>query len=150
MIYVTSFCYFCLKLNVSAMERKITRVVGAVIKDGDKFLCMQRCRSKYRYISERWEFPGGKVENDESDHEALLREIKEEMDWDIYVGRQIGRVVYDYPDFSVEIVAYLCKPGDGAFKMFEHLNYCWATLEEMKDIKFTAADRQLIDEFLSE
>ena len=61
------------------MEKKESRVVAAVVKDGDKYLCMQRCRSRLPYISEHWEFPGGKVEQGESYHEALIREIKEEM-----------------------------------------------------------------------
>ena len=72
------------------MEEKTYHVVAAIIKDGDKYLCMQRGRSRYAYISEHWEFPGGKVEGGESDHEALVREIKEEMDWDIFVGKKSG------------------------------------------------------------
>ena len=55
-------------------KKKHSRVVAAVIMRNDRYLCMQRCRSKYEYISERWEFPGGKVEDGESDHEALLRD----------------------------------------------------------------------------
>lgn len=70
------------------MEEKTYHVVAAIIKDGDKYLCMQRGRSHYAYISEHWEFPGGKVEAGESDHEALVREIKEEMDWDVFVGKK--------------------------------------------------------------
>ena len=89
-------------------KKKHSRVVAAVIMRNDRYLCMQRCRSKYEYISERWEFPGGKVEDGESDHEALLREIREEMDWDVYVGRRIGTIDHEYPDFSITVAAYLC------------------------------------------
>ena len=126
------------------MKKKTSRVVGAIIKDGDKYLCMQRPRSRYLYISEHWEFPGGKVEKGESDHEALIREIKEEMDWDIYVGKKVGTVICDYPDFSVEITAYLCKPGDGEFKLFERLDYKWLTREELEQLNWTEADRMLL------
>ena len=55
------------------MKKKTSRVVGAIIKDGDKYLCMQRPRSRYLYISEHWEFPGGKVEKGESDHEEKIQ-----------------------------------------------------------------------------
>lgn len=127
------------------MKKKHSDVVGAVIQRGDKFLCMQRTRSQYPYISERWEFPGGKVERGESDHEALLRELKEEMDWDIYVGRQLGTVDYDYPDFSVTIRLYLCKGGDeDDFKLLEHLDYRWLTREELPTLNWTEADRELL------
>ena len=61
------------------VSRETINVVAAVVKEGDKYLCMQRPRSRRRYISEHWEFPGGKVEEDETDHEALVREIKEEQ-----------------------------------------------------------------------
>jgi 8-oxo-dGTP diphosphatase len=126
-------------------EKKHSNVVGAVIVRGDKYLCMQRTRSRYPYISERWEFPGGKVENGESHHEALIREIKEEMDWDIYVGRKLGATDYEYPDFSVSITLYLCKAGDNDdFKLLEHLDYKWLTKEELPALNWTAADRELL------
>ena len=73
-----------------ATEMKHSRVVAAVVKRGDRYLCMRRCRSKYAYISEKWEFPGGKVEPDESDRDALRREIKEEMDWDVCAGEALA------------------------------------------------------------
>ena len=127
------------------MEKKESRVVAAMVKDGDKYLCMQRCRSHYPYISERWEFPGGKVEQGESYHEALVREIKEEMDWDVYVGRKLGSVSHEYPDFKVKLTAYLCKGGDGEFKLFEHLDHKWLTREEMETLNWTEADRKLLE-----
>ncbi len=127
------------------MEKKESRVVAAVVKDGDKYLCMQRCRSRFPYISEHWEFPGGKVEQGESYHEALVREIKEEMDWDIFVGKKLGSITHEYPDFKVKLTAYLCKGGDTDFKMLEHLDYKWLTLEEMENLNWTEADRKLLE-----
>lgn len=127
------------------MEEKTYHVVAAIIKDGDKYLCMQRGRSHYAYISEHWEFPGGKVEAGESDHEALVREIKEEMDWDVFVGKKVGTVEFHYPDFSMHLTAYLCKGGDGEFKMLEHLDYKWLTIDKLQDLKWTEADRKLIE-----
>lgn len=129
---------------IQSPEKK-SRVVAAVIKRGDKYLCMQRCRSKYDYISERWEFPGGKVEEGEDDREALKREIKEEMDWDINVEELISIIDYDYPDFSVTIAAYLCHGNDhDDFKLLEHLKYRWLTRKELPLLEWTAADAELI------
>ncbi|MBR5084037.1 MAG: (deoxy)nucleoside triphosphate pyrophosphohydrolase [Prevotella sp.] len=125
-------------------NKKHYKVVAAVIKDKDKYLCMQRCRSEYEYTSEYWEFPGGKVEEGESEHHALLREIREEMDWDIYVGRCIGSIAHEYPDFSITLTAYLCKGGDGDFKMLKHLDCKWLTKKELPSLKWTEGDRKLL------
>ena len=136
------------------MEQERKRIVAAVIvSDGcpgenRKYLCMQRPRSHYPYISEHWEFPGGKVEAGESDYEALLREIKEEMDWTIFIGPCIGTVEYDYPDFSISVTAYLCKPGDGSFKLLDHLHFKWLEAKDLESLNWTAADQQLIEQFL--
>lgn len=123
---------------------KIKVVAAVVVKDG-KYLCMQRCRSHQSYNSERWEFPGGKVEQGETDHEALLREIKEEMDWDIYVGRKLGTITHDYPDFTIELHPYLCKGGEGDFTMFEHLDARWLERDELSSLRWTDADRKVVD-----
>ena len=130
------------------MEKKHYDVVAAVVMNDGKYLCMQRCRSKYMYISEHWEFPGGQVEEGESHHETLVREIKEEMDWDIYVGRKIGTVEHEYEDFTVTLTAYLCKGGDEKFKLLDHLDYQWLGDDELKSLRWTAADEKLIDEFI--
>jgi 8-oxo-dGTP diphosphatase len=124
---------------------KTIKVVAAVVTKDGKYLCMQRCRSHDSYNSERWEFPGGKVEEDESDHEALVREIKEELDWDIYVGRKLGTIIHDYPDFTIELTAYLCKGGDGDFTMLEHLDAKWLAATELKSLKWTDADKKLVE-----
>lgn len=125
----------------------MNRVVAAVVKRGNEYLCMKRTRSRYPYISERWEFPGGKVQDNESDHEALIREIKEEMDWDVYVGRQLGHVAHHYPDFDIDLTAYLCMAGpEDDFKLLEHLDYKWLKREELDTLNWTEADRKLLEQ----
>lgn len=132
------------------MEKNIqpTRVVCAVIEHNGKILCMKRTRSRYPYISEHWEFPGGKVEEGESDHEALLREIQEEMRWDIFVGKKLAEIDYEYPDFATHLVAYLCRcDSDEGFLLLDHLDYKWLAPEELDSLEWTDADKALIEEF---
>lgn len=124
---------------------KTIQVVAAVVVRDGKYLCMQRCRSHRSYNSERWEFPGGKIENNESGHEALLREIKEELNWDIYVGRKLGTIIHDYPDFTIELTAYLCKGGDEPFTMLEHLDAKWLAPEELSTLNWAEADKKIVD-----
>ena len=76
-------------------------VVAAIIRHGDKILCMQRNTSKYQYLSYKFEFPGGKVEAGESNETALLREIKEELDLEIIVENEFLTVEHEYPDFRL-------------------------------------------------
>ncbi len=124
---------------------KKIRVAAAVIQDSrGRFLCMQRCRSDQEYTSQRWEFPGGKIEDGESGYDALLREIKEEMDWDIFVGRLLGTITYEYPDFTISLEAYLCKGGKGQFKLLEHLDYKWLKRSEMSALDWTEADKEVL------
>jgi 8-oxo-dGTP diphosphatase len=125
-------------------EKKHLNVVAAVVTDNDKYLCMQRTRSKLSYITEHWEFPGGKIEDGEDPKQTLEREIKEEMDWSIEVGRCLGTVEHEYPDFSITLTAYLCKPGNGDFKLLAHLDSRWLSKEELATLNWTEADRKLL------
>lgn len=125
--------------------KKTARVVCAVVRHEGKFLCMKRTRSRYVYVSEHWEFPGGKVEQGECDHEALLREIREEMKWDIFVGQKLAELDYDYPDFSTHLVAYDCRCDQpDTFLLLDHLDYKWLDYDELDSLDWTAADRELL------
>ncbi|EFL45618.1 mutator mutT protein [Prevotella disiens FB035-09AN] len=128
------------------MEKKLLNIVCAVVRKDDKYLCMQRLRKGPDYIAEKWEFPGGKVEENETDFDALRREIKEEMDWDIYVGSKLGNIKYDYPDFSIVLSAYDCMARNEDFKLLEHIDSRWLTKEDFDSIEWTAADKELIKE----
>lgn len=125
-------------------------VVCAVIRDGSTVLCVQRCRSQRDYISEHWEFPGGKVEEGESPESALIREIKEEMDWDVYVGRPLATVSHEYPDFTITLTAYDCMVHNHDYKLLEHLDARWLEPGEMDALNWTEADRKLIGKLKEE
>lgn len=119
-------------------------VVAAVVKKGDRILCTQRTRSHKNYNSERWEFPGGKVKEGESDHEALIREIREEMAWDVFVGRPAARVVHEYPDFIIDMTAYYCLAENDDFRLLEHLDARWLVLDELDTLNWADADRKIV------
>ncbi len=125
-------------------DKKHLNVAAAVVMADGKYLCMQRTRSELSYITEHWEFPGGKIENGEDPKHTLEREIKEEMDWNIKVGRCLGTVEHEYPDFSITLTAYECAPGEGDFKLLEHLDSRWLTKAELPQLNWTEADRKLL------
>ena len=125
-------------------DKKHLNVAAAVVMADGKYLCMQRTRSELSYITEHWEFPGGKIENGEDPKHTLEREIKEEMEWNIKVGRCRGTVEHEYPDFSITLTAYECAPGEGDFKLLEHLDSRWLTKAELPQLNWTEADRKLL------
>ena len=85
------------------MERKEINVVAAIIREGDMVFATQR---GYGDFKDWWEFPGGKIEEGETPQQALIREIKEELDVDIKVGDLINTVEYDYPNFHLTMHTY--------------------------------------------
>jgi len=125
-------------------DKKHLNVAAAVVIDKGKYLCTQRTRSELSYITEHWEFPGGKIEDGEDPKHTLEREIKEEMDWSIKVGRCLGTIEHEYPDFSITLTAYECEPGEGDFKLLEHLDSRWLTKAELPSLNWTEADRKLL------
>ena len=126
---------------------KHVEVVCALIQreDGKIFCCK---RGPGRALANKWEFPGGKIE-DETKEEAIVREIKEELKSDIAVIKYIGVSNHDYVDlenpFSITMYAYLCKLIKGNLELTEHIDSCYASVEEMKLMDFAAADIFLID-----
>lgn len=121
------------------------RVVCAVVEHEGRILCMQKPVTKYAYTSLHWEFPGGKVEEGESNEEALRRELLEEMDYEVEVGDFIGETSHTYPDFSITLTAYRCTAKTRQFTMKEHADYRWCTPEEMKELNWCEADAPLLD-----
>ena len=121
---------------------KIINVVAAVIKDNDKTFATARGYGDYKGW---WEFPGGKIETGESPEEALVREIKEELDSEINVDEYIGTIEYDYPEFHLSMRCYWCTllSGDLTFKEAEDAR--WLDAETIDSVKWLPADMELIE-----
>ena len=115
-------------------------VVAAVICYDGKYLCMRKGHTKFDYTSFKYEFPGGKIEEGETPQEALQRELREEMNYEVEVGEHLVTVEHEYPDFSISLMAYLCTAQSMMFRMNEHVGYQWRAKDNMDDLDWAAAD----------
>ena len=120
---------------------KTIRVVAAVIQDGDRIFATQRGYGPWK---DSWEFPGGKIEPGETAPEALLREIREELDTEIEVGGELARVEYDYPEFHLSMICFLCRVVRGDLTLKEHEAARWLHAEELMSVGWLPADLQVI------
>lgn len=121
-------------------------VVAAVIEHGNKILCMQRNKGKYDYVSYKYEFPGGKVEQGEEKHTALERELREEMDMHISISENnyLMTVEHTYPDFAITMHAYVCRLDKPEFVMKEHVACKWLTRAELNSLDWAEADKPIV------
>lgn len=114
-------------------------VAGVVVRDG-RVLCTQKGATRYAYTSHRWEFPGGKIEAGETSAEALRRELLEELQLEVSVGELFISVRHDYPDFSLTMEAFVCRPLGGEPVLSEHERCAWLLPAEMKALEWCEAD----------
>ena len=125
-------------------------VVAAIIFFKKKILCLKRGYSKYDYISFKYEFPGGKIKNDESNVSALKREIKEELNIDIIIKNKFKTIIHNYPDFSIKLHSYICSTDNFHGKLYEHSEYKLLKIDELKSVNWLEADIPLIDDLILE
>ena len=125
---------------------KTIEVVAAIICDGDKVFATQR---GYGEFVGWWEFPGGKIEPGESHHEALKREIREELDVDIHVGERLCSVEYDYLTFHLTMHCYLCSLASGCLTLCEHKEARWLAHNELNSVQWLPADVSVVDSLQS-
>ena len=123
-------------------------VVAAVIQYQNEVLCVQRNVSKFDYISYKYEFPGGKIEEQETPEQAIIREIQEELCMDIMVDSHLITVDHDYPDFSIELQTFLCKTKTKNLKLIEHIDFQWLKVQELSNLDWADADKPIIEELL--
>ena len=126
------------------MYRKHIEVVAAIIQKGNAILATQR---GYGDLKDGWEFPGGKVELGEAHDEALIREIKEELQADINVGKKLITVQYNgYEKFDLTMHCYLCTlKVDSNVTLVEHEAAKWLTKAELYTVDWLPADIDAVD-----
>lgn len=127
---------------------KIVRVVAAIIKASDEqgepiIFTTQR---GYGDFKGGWEFPGGKIEEGETPEQALIREIKEELDTEIKVGDLIDTIEYDYSTFHLSMDCFWCEIVKGDLILKEHEAARWLKKTELRDVEWLPADITLIDQ----
>ena len=128
---------------------KTIEVVAAVIKDNDLFLATQRGYGEFKGM---WEFPGGKIEPLENKKDALVREIKEELNADISVDKYLCTVEYNYPTFHLIMYTYICSLISKRIENVKHNNielehedYKWLKLENIDKVEWLPADIEIIN-----
>lgn len=120
---------------------KTIRVSAAIICQDGRIFATQR---GYGEFKDGWEFPGGKVEPGETPPQALVREIREELDTEIEVGELFETVEYDYPNFHLTMDCFLCTVKSGDLVLKEHEAARWLTREEIGSVEWLPADLGLI------
>ena len=118
-------------------------VVAGIIYKNDKFLIAQRNLKKAQ--GGLWEFPGGKVEINETHEEALKREIKEEFNADIQVDKYIGENIHHYPEKDIKLVFYKATLLSEKIDLLEHEDYRWITKDDKDKFEFAGADKKVFD-----
>ncbi len=99
----------------------------------------------YGEFKDGWEFPGGKIEEGETAEQALAREIHEELDTVISVGKKIGTIEYDYPTFHLSMECFECSVVKGKLTLLEHENSAWLDKSTLRSVEWLPADLTILD-----
>lgn len=120
---------------------KTVRVVAAVIREDGKIFATARGYGEFKGL---WEFPGGKIEDEETPQQALIREIKEELTATIKVGDLITTIEYDYPTFHLSMDCFWAEIAEGKLQLKEAEAAKWLERDEFDTVNWLPADRELI------
>lgn len=128
-------------------EKEIIEVSAAVIVEGDNILATQR---GYGEFKGKWEFPGGKIKKGEFEEDALIREIKEELNADINVIDYLTTIRYEYPKFKLIMHTYICTLKNNIEFVFhndkelEHDNMIWLDKHDLEHLDWLPADVEAV------
>ena len=121
---------------------KEVEVVAAIILKDNKVFATQR---GYGEFKGGWEFPGGKLEAGETCEQALMREMKEELNIKVEIKEFVKTVEYDYPNFHLKRHCYKCYLKDNDPVLLEHLDSTWVDKESISKINWLPADLEIVD-----
>lgn len=122
-------------------QRKSIEVVAAIIQRSNRIFATQRGYGEWK---DWWEFPGGKIEENEIPQDALKREIQEELAADVEVGDLITTVEYDYPKFHLSMQCFVCSLVSDKLSLLEHEAARWLSKEELDSVNWLPADLEVI------
>ena len=120
------------------------RVVAAIIEKDDRIMIARRSHGEHEGL---WEFPGGKIEEGETSQEALVREIREEVDADIRIREYLCTIEHDYPSFKLVMDCFRCELLNEELELHDHTAVRFIDPEE-ENIEWVPADRKVIKEYL--
>ena len=120
--------------------KQIKTVAGVIRNEKGEILCTLRDQGKYDYVSFKWEFPGGKIEEGETLDQTLTRELHEELEIDVEIVKFFYQVEHDYPDFHLSMAVFDCKLISKEMKMNVHKGIKWLSPKDIMTLDWTAAD----------
>ena len=120
-------------------------VVAAVIVFENRLLAFQRGDSKFSYVANKFEFPGGKIKENEPQADSLIRELKEELDLDVKIGEWITTVEHEYEHFSIRMHCYLVHLESFTGLLKEHISYFHGSLDDARQLDWIEADKPILD-----
>ena len=119
----------------------------AIIEDRDgNVLATQR--SPTMSLPLKWEFPGGKVEPNETPEQAIMREIMEELNIEIEIKSRLEEVIHEYPTFNITLIPFICNYIAGELKLYEHNQFLWLSPDTLLDLDWAAADVPIVKHYL--
>lgn len=124
--------------------KKHVQVAAALLFDKGKIFATKRGDSPYAYVAHKYEFPGGKIESGESGEQAVVRELKEELDLDVTVGGLYACHTFEYPDFIITLSLYECEMKSD-FVLKEHESYAWFAPAELNTEEWAPADADILE-----
>ncbi|MDO7137448.1 (deoxy)nucleoside triphosphate pyrophosphohydrolase [Algibacter lectus] len=128
---------------------KKVEVVAAIIYYKNEIFCVQRPKNKLSYISEKFEFPGGKIEKGESKEEALRRELIEELNfYPIKIDNLFETVIHEYPDFELTMHSFKCYSETKNIRLNEHISSEWLTVKNLEKLDWAEADIPIVNRLI--
>lgn len=119
----------------------------AIIEQEGLVLAAQR--SSTMSLPLKWEFPGGKIETDETAEECLIRELREELGVSVFIGTALSPATHSYPDFAVTLYPFICRLAGGTVTMYEHHALKWVEPEHIPGLDWAEADLPVIREYMN-